>query len=219
MPSKQKPDRSGLKGLDQYATLKQITLDAAELKSQWYARQGLSPRVGRPVEQVGRRQVEAAVNALMPVLERLHRLRARRPDTQFPLISQGRLRKLVIKRLKQENVDVPANNKTVRDACKALRLTRGSKKMSDYTLDEWRWLVKHSTPTDRQKTRKLVASFTETSALKLKASALKLEKVKVLKLSPVAKKMLLSLHKWQISHHTKRLARYERALTFFTPRP
>ena len=44
-------------------------------------------------------------------------------------------------RLKQ-NVPVLADNKTVRDACKMLRLVRGRKKMRDYTLEEWTWLVK-----------------------------------------------------------------------------
>lgn len=92
--------------------------------------------------------------------------------------------------------------------------------MSNYTLEEWRWLIKHSRPTDRQKTKKLVASFIKTSALKLRTSALKLGKVKVRKFaSTVAKKLLSSLLKWQISHHTKRLARYKRVLTLFPPSP
>ena len=98
MPRKHKPDRPGLKEI----SLKELELDHKERKAQWYALNHRSPRVGRPVEQVGRPEVEAAINALMPVFERLQRLRARRPDTQYPLISQGRLRKLVIRRLKQK---------------------------------------------------------------------------------------------------------------------
>jgi hypothetical protein len=119
----------------------------------------------------------------------------------------------VTRRLKREHVTVLAENKTVRDACKMLRLVRGNKTMRDYTLKEWAWLVKHSTRTDREKARNIVASIIENSTTKLK------EVTRLKFRSPSERKLLAAVQKWENSHYTKRLARYERVLTLFPPRP
>jgi hypothetical protein len=64
MPTKKKPVSNAFRRIEEYSSLKELALEYQDLKSQWYRSRNLSPRVGRPVEQVDRVQVEAAINAI-----------------------------------------------------------------------------------------------------------------------------------------------------------
>ena len=210
MPSKHKPDSLGLREI----SLKELTLDYEERKAQWYALHHRSPRVGRPAEQTQFSQVVAALEALRLVFQRLQQRRSRRSDKDYPLFTQGQLRKWVTRRLNRNGLDVKSDNKTVRDACKLLRLTRGrNKTMANYSLQEWAWVVKHGTKSDRERARNKVESFIDDSANKLR-------ELHAIRRAPNPKGIDLSrLIDWEISHYTKRRARYNRVLTLFPSSP
>ena len=210
MPSKHKPDSRSLKEI----SLKELELDHKERKAQWYAINQRSPRVGRHAEQVQFSQVVAALESLRLVFQRVQQRRSRRSDKDYPLFTQGQLKRWVTRRLNRNGLDVKSDNKTVRNACKLLRLTRGRAKiMKNYSLQEWAWLVKHQTKSYREQARNKVESFIDDSANKLR-------ELHAIRREPNPKGIDLSrLIEWEISHHTKRLARYKQVLTLFHPSP
>lgn len=210
MPSKHKPESRGLKEV----SLKEIKLEFEERKAQWYAARNRSPRVGRPVEHVAFSQVVAALEALRRIFQRIQQRRSRRPQKVHPLFTQYKLRKWVTKRLNRNGLDLKLNNKTVRDACRLLRLTRGrNKTMATYTLQDWAWLVKHGTKSERERARNKVEAFIDDSANKLK-------ELHAIRREPTPKGIDVScLIEWEISHYAKRLARYKRVLTIFSLSP
>ncbi len=182
--------------------LKDFLLDK---RKEWYASisPNLAPRVGRPAQQT--QHVVDTINALVPVFQRIERGRSGRPDRVYPPISQGQLKRWVTRRLKRT-----IDEKIVRDVCKKFRLVRGRKTMRDYTLEEWAWLVKHSTRSDKEKARALVASF-------IKNSAMKLNELKDRQFRPQSENIISEIRKWEISYYTNRMARYQRVLQLFLP--
>lgn len=84
-------------------------------------------------------------------------------------LTQGRLIELATKELKKQGIKVGTavdydkhmDEKTLRDAVKLVRLTCGDKNVNNYTISEWKWLIKHSSKEGRSAAKKKVSQMLE----------------------------------------------------------
>jgi hypothetical protein len=172
-----------------------LTDSVSDHKVEWRKALGLPPipRVGRPASQTQR-----VLDALIPVLEREKQKRARDPKRPAPRFTQGQLKKMALAEL-----SVEIDERTLRDVCKMLRLVCGDKTMKDWTLAEWRWLIKHWTKAHKKTVKAAVMSAIEKSRAELK----KLNALQATYHSPVLRTFETA--------HTRRRTHYERVLTLF----
>ncbi len=114
--------------------------------------------VGAPAR--GRKE---CLDALVPFLQRIQAYRTTHPEQRFRSLSQYELVRVTKERLQRKGITVGRHidEKTIRDTCKWLRLLRGDKNMSNYTLPEWRWIIKRSTTANREEGRRKVFQMLE----------------------------------------------------------